>query len=140
MILMADIPPIHQLMPKRVIKRGVFTVDLYKVVIEVTVLATAKDVSYKARQLFRKYGWDPSEVAKECYGYALNFSQHPADFYILLTTENLTVNTITHEVDHVRQHIMNFLSLTGEEESANLSGYINEKVFGFLQKNNLQIT
>lgn len=136
---MEGIQLIHQLMPKRVIKRVTFSVDLYKVDIEVTVLNTSKDVAYKARQLFRKYGWDPGEVPDECCGYAANFSQHSGTFYMLLALDSLTVNTITHEADHTRSQIMTLMGITGEEESANLSGYINEKVFRFLHKNNLEI-
>ena len=59
-------------------------------------------------------------------------------YYIILSLKDLDVNTITHETDHLRNFIISFNSILenddAREASANLNGYINERVFKFLDK------
>lgn len=126
-------------MPKRVVKKGSFTVDLYKVDVEIIILYTSKDVSSKARELSRKFGCTTDDIAPLACGYALTFSANPGVFYILLSLDSLDVNTVTHESDHLREYIMEHAGVGGTEGSATLSGYLNEKIFRFLHKNNLQV-
>lgn len=130
-------------MPKKVIKKGFFIVDVYKVAVEIYVMATARDVSLKAKQLHKKFGFDDTGIPKESCGYALTFERDAGTFYIVFSLDSLDVNTITHEADHIRRYIMEYSGLTEAdgtgETSANLSGYINEKVFRFLYNNNLKV-
>lgn len=128
------------LMPKRVIKRGTFILDVHKVVIEIYVMTTIKEVPRKVIELSKKYGCDHSDIAMDACGYTATFpTVHSGTFYIILSVEDLSVNTITHETDHLRAYILEYLGLTEAEESATFNGYINEKVFRFLTKNDLKI-
>jgi hypothetical protein len=140
MMVIGVIQFILQLMPKRIIKRGTFILDVHKIVIEIYIMATTKDVPRKVIELSKKYGCDYFDISMDACGYTATFpTTHAGTFYIILSTEDLSVNTITHETDHVRSYILEYLGLTEGEESATLNGYINEKVFRFLHKNNLKI-
>lgn len=62
------------------------------------------------------------------------------DYYLLLNTEYLTYNTITHENFHAAMHITKDRGIFEEESQAWLNGYINENVFKFLEKKKFTIT
>lgn len=129
--------------PKKVFKRVTFFLDVYKVNIELFIMRTNKDVAYKMRQLCKKYKVDDSDTSDEAVGYVATFTPEGAGiFYIVLSLESVDVNTITHETDHLRSYIMKHQGLMqdGGEASANLNGFINEKIFGFLHKHNIPIT
>lgn len=128
--------------PKRILKRATFILDMYKLDIELYIMATNKDVPYKAIQLCKKYKADTSDVKEGAVGYVLTFPKAPGVFYIVLSAESLDINTITHETDHLRSYILQHQGIPqdGDETSANLNGYINEKIFRFLYTHNFPIT
>lgn len=137
MIIMGDTPFTQQLMPKKVIKRGKISIDLYDVDIEIYIVQTSKDVSDKVRQLCRKYKVGVDGVKDEACGYTATFLN--GIFYLILCIECMDINTITHETEHLRAFIMEHRAMVDDEASANLNGYINERVFKFLKKNNIEI-
>lgn len=138
-----EIPILTSTRKKKVIKKGTFSIDMYIARIEVHVMATAKDVSVKVRQLCKKYKVCHKDVVKEAYGYTVTFSSAPRTYYLILSQDGLTVNTISHEIDHLRNYVLEYQGIeTGgynNETSANLNGYLTERIFRFLTQNNIPI-
>lgn len=131
-------------MPKRLAKRGSFSIDLYKVDVEMYIMFTDTDIAFQAKSLQRRHGFDTSDVRDEACGYALTFTNNPGVFYLVLSMESLDVNTITHETDHIKNYIISHVGINEDpdgvnETSATLNGLINERVFRFLYSNSLPI-
>lgn len=126
---------------KKIIKRGTFILDMYKLVVEIYVMKSSEELVTKVKQLCRKYRVGEKDVQEGATGYTLTFSENPGVFYVLFSLGAIDVNTITHETDHLRTYMLQYQGVGGNEEtSANLNGYLNEKVFRFLEKNNILIT
>lgn len=125
---------------KKVICKGSFELDIYKCTVDVIVVSNSKEVTNKARQIFKKGGGElDSEDASHGYAIALD-----SKYYIILALEGLTVNTIAHEIDHIRWYVMKGGGISADsddttEVSASLSGYITEKVFQILTNNSIKI-
>lgn len=139
MIIMGDTPFTHQLMPKRLVKSGSVYVSIYKVRIDIYIMVTSKDVAYKVRQLCRKNKVSTVDVFDEACGYTATFNEDPAVFSVIYCMDCMDINTITHETDHLRAFIMDYKAISGDEESATLSGFLNEEIFKFLKKHNIEI-
>lgn len=139
MTTMEGIHYTQQPMPKRLVKRTKIKIDLYDVDIEVFIVNTSADVSYKTKQLCRKNKVGIEGVRDEACGYTASFPLSSGIFYLVLCMECMNVNTITHEADHLRAFIMDYRGMEDEEASANLSGFINEKIFKFLKNSNIEI-
>lgn len=137
MIIMGGILFIHQLMPKKLVKKGKISIDLYDVDIEIYVVVLAKHVADKIKQLCKKNKTGVEGVKDEACGYTASFLD--GIFHVILCIECMDVNTITHEADHLRHFIMEYRAITDEEASATLSGYINERIFKFLKQANIEI-
>jgi hypothetical protein len=118
-------------------KRTKFTLDIYDSVVEVHVVKGEEEVAKKAAQLHKKYKEEPiDETHIRGFVYTHDFGTYK----IILCEESMCINTITHEVDHVRQFILDHHGVKDQESSANLAGYINERVFQFLQNAGYKIT
>lgn len=130
---------ILQPMPKRLLAKGSFKVELYGVTVNIYVMATIKEVATKVKQLCKKIGLTYQDILSEACGYTATFTTEPYYFHVVYCIECMDVNTITHEVDHLRKYILEHAGIVDDEASAILSGYLNEKVFEFLRKNNYNI-
>lgn len=120
------------------IKRKVkIKLDLYEATIEVHVVATETDVANKGRQLAKRGKCDDIIDEEAFRGLVIT-----CDFYtyfLILCEDSMCVNTITHEVDHVRKYITDYHHINDQESSANIAGFLNEKIFQFLEKSGYQI-
>jgi hypothetical protein len=68
------------------------------------------------------------------------FLSHDLDkYYLLLSSQHLSHNTIAHEVYHAVVRITEDRDINDEESQAWLMGYIIELVYQFLNKKNVQI-
>lgn len=124
-----------QLMPKKVLKKGTILIDFYKVNVEVYIMVSAMEVGNKVKQLCKLNGELTTDVIDEAHGYVASFPKDSSRYYLILCVDSLDINTITHETDHLRTFILSNQSTWNEETSANLNGFINEKVFKFLNDN-----
>ena len=124
-----------------VIKKGRFVVDIYKVSIHIIICDTEESVAIEGSKLTKRYKED--SIDDPCFGLCFAPDLKAGTYYLLLAANGLTVNTITHETDHLRNYIIDFCSLAeytdSKEASANLNGFLNEKVFKFLIKNKIEI-
>lgn len=121
------------------LKRTSFKIDIYDVVVKVIVLKTSGDVLNYVKQLHKRHK-DVHTDNFEYSGYTITFDN--SVYYIIFAEDNLSYNLITHETDHLRAFILKHISVNLneiDEYSANLNGYINQKVFNFLIKNNFKI-
>lgn len=124
--------------------KGVFKLSMYKVTVNIYIVDVMREVSETMRKLHKKYKLDYSDVNPEACGYTCTFPNYnPNVYYVILCRESMDINTITHEVDHLRNFILDDQGITetdyNKEVSANLAGFLNEKTFQFLQKNNITI-
>lgn len=126
-------------MPKRLLTKGSFNVDVYKLKVAIYVMATMKDVAGKIKSLCKKWGTGDHDILSEACGYTGTFDPEPWMFHVVYCVECMDINTVTHESDHLRKFILTHVGVDNEEASANLSGYLNEKIFEFLRKNNYSI-
>jgi hypothetical protein len=68
------------------------------------------------------------------------FLFHDIDkYYLLLSSQHLSHNTIAHEVYHAVVRITEDRDISDEEAQAWLMGYITEMVYQFLNKKNVKI-
>lgn len=117
--------------------------DIYKIGVSIHVCDDEKEVLLEYKRLAKKHNEhkEADDTNYEMSGCVFNPDDSPYTFYLLLSRNNLDVNTITHETDHLRNYIMDVLSLyedsEAKEASANLNGYINEKVFRFLKNSKI---
>lgn len=78
----------------------------------------------------------PIPEGEELYGLA--FGLRTMDFYyIFYSSDNLTMNTVAHEICHTVDEICEHRDIEDKEARAYLSGHITEKVFDFLLKKKL---
>jgi len=59
--------------------------------------------------------------------------------YLLIDAKFLTHNTIAHEIFHSVVHITESRDIVDEEAQCWLAGYITERIYKFLDKNNINI-
>ncbi len=126
-----------------VLKRGKFNIDVYESVVHVYICKNQDSVFKVANRIIRRYKEPKSVLDRPVKGACFSPDLAPCTYYIWLCLEYLDVNTITHETDHIRNYILDFCSIAenndSKEASANLNGYINEKVFSFILNNRFKL-
>lgn len=120
-----------------IIKRTKFKIDLYNATVHILLCKNAELMLEEANKIIKKFGEDIMEHPAE--GISFTPDIKGSDYYLFFCPEYLSVNTITHETDHIKNYIMDFYGINenndSREVSANLNGYINQKVFKFLSTN-----
>lgn len=111
-----------------------FKVNSYNCRVKVVVVNTTKEVSDYVKRLCKKLEMD-YQIVDRAHGYAFSDGEHL--LYIILALDTITINTVSHEIEHVKTFILD--GDTDEENAANLSGFITEKVFKILRKNNINL-
>lgn len=122
-----------------IIAKGKFKVELFGMTVFIIICDDEQSTTVEVNKVIKKYKETPFN--HPCHGIVFTPDENLTYNYLFLSARNLTVNTITHETDHVRSNIIEFCSITendNKETSANLSGYLNEKVFRFLEKKNIK--
>lgn len=123
-----------------IISRGRFKIDIYRITIYIYICSDSEDTTKQANKIIRKY--KEEEYTHPSEGLVFCPDDDTSINYLFLSVEDLSVNTITHETDHIRNNIIDHCAIVesddARETSANLSGYINEKVFKFLQKKDIK--
>ena len=126
-----------------ILHRGKFTIDIYSVKVNMFIVETPEDVQTEINKIILKNKEPKSLIDYDCHGIVFNPDISPLDFYVMYAKQDLSYNTVTHETDHLRNYIIDYLNLhetTEEKEcSANLNGLINQKVFSFLSKKKIKI-
>lgn len=124
-----------------VIKKGSFKIDVYNYKVYIYICDNDDSLIETANKIIDKY--KEPRIAHPCTASVFTPDLDLNICYLFLHQNDLGVNTITHETDHIRNYIIDLHSLTentdSKEASANLNGYINERVFRFLVKNNFEI-
>jgi hypothetical protein len=117
-----------------ILKKGSFKIDVYGAIIYMILCKDAESMLVEVNKTVRKFKEEEMFYPAEGVTFAPN--ARGGTYYIWLCPEYLSVNTITHETDHLRNYIMAFYGINenndSKEASANLNGYINQKVFKFL--------
>lgn len=68
------------------------------------------------------------------------FLYHDIDkYYLLISQQHLSHNTIAHEVYHAVVRITEDREINDEESQAWLMGYITEQIYKFINKKNVEI-
>lgn len=120
-----------------IIKRGSFKIDVYGAVIYIILCKDSDSMLIEANKVIKKFKEETMQHSAEAITFAPNL--RGGTYYAWFCPEYLSVNTITHETDHLRNYIMSFYDIDenndSKEASANLNGYINQKVFKFLNAN-----
>lgn len=124
-----------------VIKKGSFKIDIFNAVVHIYVCIDAESMVEVANKVIIRFKEEP--INYPCEGLTFSPDLKGGTYYLFLYKDGLLINTITHETDHLRNYIMDYHSIAenndSKEASANLNGYINEKVFKFLYKNNFEL-
>ena len=122
-------------MPKRLLAKAKFNVDIYSTTIIVIVMANSKLVTSKVKELCKLHNADTVGLPNECYGYTISFHEKTRVYYVLYSAVNLTYNTVTHEAHHLSKFIADFNNIKEKEYAeaeAFLNGYINDRIFKIL--------
>ena len=94
------------------------------------------DVIEKVNSIYKKSKLNDtfSDVVE---GVVLSFDMD--NYYLIISSEYLTHDTIAHEVYHAAVRVSEDRDVTDEEAQAWLAGYITGEIYKFLQKKNLPI-
>ena len=124
-----------------ILHKGKFKIDLFNIKVNIYICEDAEDVTLESNKFLKKH--KEKLITFPCHGLVFCPDDDMSTNHLFLSLNGLSVNTITHETDHIRNNIIDYCSIIetddGRETSANLSGYINEKVFQFLQKKGINI-
>jgi hypothetical protein len=89
--------------------------------------------------LCKKYGYDVADTlssGKQYNGLYTHLDHH----FIIVHEDSVNFNTVNHEIHHASRRIHRWIGIDDEEADAHLCGYISEKIFGFLSKENYDLT
>lgn len=119
---------------KNIIKKRSFKIDLFGATIHMYMCKDSESILTVANRIIRSFKEDP--VNYEVAGLTFQPDLQLESIYIFLSPENLDVNTITHETQHVICYIKDHYGIDEKNDSnevlANIAGYVNEKVFAFI--------
>lgn len=126
-----------------ILSKGNFTIDIYESTIHVYICKDQDTLFRVANRIIKRYKEPESILDRSVKGACFSPDIAPCTYFIWFCPEFLDVNTITHETDHIRNYILDFCSIAenndSKEASANLNGYINEKVFKFITDSGFEI-
>ena len=121
--------------------RGKFKLDMFKATVHIYICEYAECTTNQANKIIKKFKEAP--VTFPIDGLVFSPDQDRNVNYLFLSIDNLTYNTICHELFHMTDNILEQYSLVekedGKETSANISGYLGEKIFSFLNKKQIKI-
>lgn len=124
-----------------IVKKGNFKIDVFGAIVHVYLIDTNENMVVQANRIIKRYKEDP--VDYPCAGLSFSPDIKGGTYYLFLSCESLDVNTITHETDHIRNYIIDYYNIDerndSNEVSANISGYLNEKVFKLIKSANREI-
>lgn len=120
-----------------IIKKTKFKIDLYGATVHITLCKNADVMLEEANKVIKKFGEEIMDHPAEGISFTPNTKGNY--YFLFFCPEYLSINTITHETDHIRNYMMDYYGINenndSKEVSANLNGYINQKVFKFLNTN-----
>jgi hypothetical protein len=94
------------------------------------------DIAKESSSIYKKYKI-VTNVQDDVEG--LFISPDINNHYLLIDSKFLTHNTIAHEIFHSVVHITESRDIVDEEAQCWLAGYITERIYKFLDKNNINI-
>jgi len=122
-------------------KRSRFKIDIFNATVHMYIVDTDDDILKHGNKVIKRFGEEPIDFP--CHGLTFTPDQRGDTYYIFLSKESMDINTICHETDHIRNYIIDYYDIDqasdSDEISANLSGYINQKVFSFIKKLGIEI-
>lgn len=125
-----------------ILKKRSFKIDLFGAKIHLYLCASDDAILTVANKIIKRFHEDP--VDYPVAGLTFNPDEQLDTVYLFLCPEHLDVNTVTHETQHILHYIIDYYAIDEQNDSnevaANLSGYINEKVFAFIKDCGYQIT
>lgn len=112
--------------------RGKFRVDVYNCYVYVFYT----DQIIRSVNFFcNKFGWDKIKSAVEGYVVPGNL-----DYYLFVSKEHCSVDTINHEKSHVVDFILQERSIKSKDEvRAYLDGYVSRRLNKFFKKHKIKI-
>lgn len=105
------------------------------------IIVIDENIEKRANAFIKRHKWNEDLLIRDgdqVHGYALNPGLVHT-YYIFYSEESITPNIITHEVSHLVDYVMGDKGMNDTETRAYLSGFINEKIFDYVLKNNLLI-
>lgn len=125
-------------------KTAKIKVGVYDTIIRLVIVENNEAVAPYGKKVFKKHDDGTETFGVEdgviCAGLAILVESEPLLGYLIYSKDSLSVNTITHETDHMRKYILDYKEVEDHEASANLNAFINQEVFRQIQKWGFQIT
>lgn len=120
---------------------------MYKLSIKVPVyqfnciVIISSDIEKIIDSYFRKYKIDDGMDDLEVHGLAVK-TNTVHEYLLFYSIDSTTSNVISHEISHLIDYVFEDRKIekNGDEARAYLTGYITEKIFDFVLKNNLLIS
>jgi hypothetical protein len=104
------------------------------------IVVIDSDIEKRINSYTKRNCWE-GEALKEdetVHGMAVS-TKSSHNYYIFYDIASLNANVITHEVSHLVDYVLEHKGIEDGEARAYLSGYINEKIFDYVIKNQLFI-
>lgn len=121
-----------------ILHRGKFKIDIFDITVHIVICDTSEALSSCANRTIRKY--KEEELTYPCKGLVFTPNEDGSKIFVYFSKEDLSYNIIGHENDHIRFLVLENSSTKDidMEVSANIAGFITEKIFQFLDSKNLK--
>lgn len=127
---------------KNIIRKRSFKIDLFGATIHMYICKDSDAIRTVGNRIIKSYDEEPIDY--DVAGLTFNPDDKLDTVYLFLAPEHLDVNTITHETQHIICYIKDHYGIDEKNDSnevlANLSGYINQKVFEFIKASGFTYT
>lgn len=118
-----------------ILKKRSFKIDIFGAKVHMYMCKDNEAILTVGNRIIKKFKEDP--VDYPVAGLTFTPDELLTDVYLFLCPQHLDVNTITHETQHILCYIIDYFNIDEQNDSnevaANLSGFINQKVFEFIK-------
>lgn len=124
--------------------KATFTVDIdiYDTQVKVYLLEDTEVVSLEVKKLLRQNKVSVKGVPRYLHGYCLWTMLNPKLYNLLYSIDELTYNTVAHEVWHATNYILQFNNIVeneNREAGACLNGYLIDRIITEIQGRDIEI-
>lgn len=113
-----------------------FPVSIYSCSV---IFSIVSDVLEKTNKLNKKYKYKIIDKIDDELVEGQSPSYNTKFYYIIINEKYLTYNTISHEIYHIVEDIASNRGVVENESKAWLCGFISEKIYNFLKKNQIEL-
>lgn len=115
-------------------KPYLFSIDIYSCKVHFIITDNlVKDLN-KLKKMYKKKEIKPGEYA----GYL--YTEVMTDYYVIISTNHMTWNTVSHEIFHLTHAIAEDRAIEDEESQAWICGHVTQKIYNYLVSKGIELS